>query len=84
MFEKLTLLSAMLDQAEDVDSFMKIFAVYGRCTTYLASLLRTKQSLPGSSADDLMSALSQAIDEVGKELRVDLSRNIGWPAQPSP
>jgi hypothetical protein len=65
--------SAMIDQAEDIDSFLKMFAVYSRNTAHLASLLRTKHSLPGNPTDDLMSALGQAIDEVGKELGVDLS-----------
>jgi hypothetical protein len=73
MFEKMARFSAMIDQAEDIDSFLKMFAVYSRNTAHLASLLRTKHSLPGNPTDDLMSALGQAIDEVGKELGVDLS-----------
>jgi hypothetical protein len=73
MFEKMARFSAMIDQAEDIDSYMKMFAVYSRNTTHLASLLRIKQSLPGNPTDDLMSALGQAIDEVGKEWGVDLS-----------
>jgi hypothetical protein len=73
MFEKMTYFSALIDQAEDIHTYMKLFAVYSRNATHFARLLRTKQSLPGNPVDDLMSALGQAIDEVEKELSIDLS-----------
>jgi hypothetical protein len=73
MFEKMACFSAMIDQAEDIHTYMKMFAIYSRNATHLARLLRTKQSLPGNPADDLMSALGQAIHEVEKELSIDLS-----------
>jgi hypothetical protein len=73
MFEKMACFSALIDQAEDIHTYMKMFAIYSRNATHLAQLLRTKQSLPGNPADDLMSALGQAIDEVEKELSIDLS-----------
>jgi hypothetical protein len=73
MFEKMTYFSALIDQAEDIHTYMKMFAIYSRNAIHLARLLRTKQSLPGNPADDLMSALGQAIDEVEKELSIDLS-----------
>ena len=69
MYENLSTLSAMMDHAyqiEDMDSYLKIFAVYGRCITHLASLLRTQQAL-GPPADDLLSSIAQAVDELAEQ-----------------
>jgi hypothetical protein len=73
MFEKMACFSAMIDQAEDIHIYMKMFAVYSRNATHLARLLREKRLCPGNSTDDFMTFLGQAIDEAGKELGIDLS-----------
>jgi len=72
LLEKHSQLAAMLDQAEDVDSFLKVFAVYSRSAAHLGRLYREKRLLPDDPVDALESALSQAVDEVAKELGIDL------------
>jgi hypothetical protein len=66
MCARLSTLSAMMDQAEDLDRFLKIFRVYGRCIMHLSSLLRTKRFL-GPPADDVLDILAQAVDQLAEE-----------------
>jgi hypothetical protein len=73
MFQKLALASALLDQAEDTDNFLKILAVYSRSAVCLGRLLRDRQALTGGPpAGDFMAVLGQALDEISKELGVDI------------
>jgi hypothetical protein len=66
MLHKLSILSAMIDQAEDRDCFLKTFNVYGRCVMHFANLLRIKHSIE-PPANDFMDILGQAIDELAEE-----------------
>jgi hypothetical protein len=72
MLQKMALISALLDQAPDRDDLLKRFPVYSRGITHVARLLREKRLLPGQPADDLMTALGQALDELEEELDLKL------------
>jgi hypothetical protein len=66
MCENLSILSAMVDQAEGTDRYLKTLKVYSRCIPHLSSLLRTKRSL-GQPADDFLDILGQAVDQLVEE-----------------
>jgi hypothetical protein len=61
--ENLSILSAMVDQAEGTDLYLKTLKVYSCYIPYLSSLLRTKRFL-GEPADDV---LGQAADQLAEE-----------------
>jgi hypothetical protein len=62
----------MLDQTEDVDSFLSLFAVYSWSAAHLGRLVREKPLLPDDPDANLMSVVDQALDEMGSELGIDL------------
>jgi hypothetical protein len=66
MCARLSALSAMVDQAEGTDRYLKTLKVYSRCIPHLSSLLRTKRSL-GQPADDFLDILGQAVDQLVEE-----------------
>jgi hypothetical protein len=66
MCARLSVLSAMVDQAEGTDRYLKTLKVYSRCIPHLSSLLRTKRSL-GQPADDFLDILGQAVDQLVEE-----------------
>jgi hypothetical protein len=71
MYENLSILSAMIDQAEkklpeEMDRYCMMMNVYGRCITHLGSLLRTKHAL-GPPADDVLDIIAQAVDELAEQ-----------------
>ena len=66
MLGRLSILSAMIDQAEDTDLFLKTLTVYSRCIVHLSSLLRTKRSL-GEPADDVLDMIGQAAEQLAEE-----------------
>jgi hypothetical protein len=68
----MSLLSDLLDQAENEKHYTRLFTAYSRSTTHLARLLREKRLLPDQPADDLDTLLGQALDELGEELGIKL------------
>lgn len=72
MLQKLSFISVWLERMEEGDDFIKLFSAYSRGATHLASLLRQKRLLPDRSADDFMSAIDQALDEIAEELDIKL------------
>jgi hypothetical protein len=66
MCARLSVLSVLIDQAEDTDLFLKTLNVYSRCIVHLSSLLRTKRSL-GEPADDVLDMIGQAVDQLAEE-----------------
>ena len=69
MYRNLSILCATMDEAyemEDMDRYLKILSVYGRCIMHLASLLRTKQAL-GPPANSLLDTIAQAVDELAEQ-----------------
>ena len=66
MCENLSILSAMVDQAEGTDRYLKTLKAYSRFIPHLSSLLRTKRAL-GDPADDVLDIINQAVDQVVEE-----------------
>jgi hypothetical protein len=71
MFEKLSLLCALIDQAEvGTGRYYKAMSVYCRYLGTMSSLLRAQHAL-GPPTDDILDTLAQAAEELGREQ--------GWP-----
>jgi hypothetical protein len=66
MFDKLSILAAMIDRAEDTDCFLNLMNAYGRSTMHLAGPLRVKRSF-GEPVDEVLDMLAQAAENLARE-----------------
>ena len=62
------------DNTADVDGadLAKLLAIHGQNASRLGRLLRDKRALSGESADNLLTALGTALDEIATELGITL------------
>jgi hypothetical protein len=60
----------LANDIEDLDDMIKITGTVGICATRLASLLKTRKILGGGEDTDITAALSQALNDVIKELKL--------------
>ena len=66
MFDKLSILAAMIDEAEDTEGFLNLMNAYGRSAMHLAGLLRVKRSF-GEPVDEVLDMLAQAAENLARE-----------------
>ena len=66
MFDKLSILAAMIDGAEDTERFLNLMNAYGRSAMHLAGLLRVKRSF-GEPVDEVLDMLAQAAENLARE-----------------
>ena len=72
---RLTQVAALMDETDDPEFLLDVFKLYAQGTSRYGRLLRDQRALSGESADSLLEALSQAVDEIGTELGIDLGGN---------
>jgi hypothetical protein len=65
-------LTTRLIQGADVQEVAKLFALHGQNASRLGRLLRDRRALSGESADGLLQAVGQALDEISTELGIEL------------
>jgi hypothetical protein len=72
LLAKMSLLSGMIAETEETDTFLKLMSVYSRASTHVAHLMREKRLVPAPPGDDLMTVLGRALDEISEELGLKL------------
>ena len=65
-------LERALAEGGDVIEVARVFALHGQNASRLGRLLRDQRALSGGSADGLLGAIAQALDELSTELGVKL------------
>ena len=65
-------LEEVLATGGDIAEVAKVFALHGQNASRLGRLLRDRRALSGDSADGLLDAIGQALDEIGTELGIRL------------
>ena len=65
-------LEQVLAEGGDIVEVAKVFALHGQNASRLGRLLRDRRALSGDSADGLLDAIGQALDEIGTELGMRL------------
>lgn len=71
---KLDELDAYMGELTDPEQIIRYGSIILQGASRLGRLLRDKRALSGESADSILQALSQAIDEIGTELGIDLGQ----------
>ena len=66
-------IDAQLGLDVGVEELVKLFALHGQYASRIGRLLRDQKILSGDSADQILEAMAQAIDEIEEELGVDLA-----------
>jgi hypothetical protein len=74
--ERQALLTSYLEKrladGAEVEEMARLFALHGQNASRLGRLLRDQRALSGDSADGLLSAIGQALDELSTELGIEL------------
>jgi hypothetical protein len=65
-------LETRLSEGADVEEIARLFALHGQNASRLGRLLRDQRALSGDSADGLLAAIGQALDELSTELGIEL------------
>lgn len=65
-------LEARLADGAEVKEVARLFALHGQNASRLGRLLRDQRALSGDSADGLLQAIGQALDEISTELGITL------------
>lgn len=65
-------LEARLAEGADVGEIARLFTLHGQNASRLGRLLRDQRALSGQSADGLLEAIGQALDELSTELGIKL------------
>jgi hypothetical protein len=65
-------LATQIDEGADITQIARLFALHGQNASRLGRLLRDQRALTGKSADGLLEAIGQALDEISTELGIKL------------
>jgi hypothetical protein len=65
-------IAAQVAEGADIGDVARLFALHGQNASRLGRLLRDQQALSGDSADELLDAIGQALDELSAELGIKL------------
>jgi hypothetical protein len=65
-------LTQRLAAGAELTEVARLFALYGQNASRLGRLLRDQRALSGTSADGLLAAIGQALDELSTELGIKL------------
>jgi hypothetical protein len=65
-------LEKRLSAGAEVEEIARLFALHGQNASRLGRLLRDQRALSGDSADGLLAAIGQALDELSTELGIEL------------
>jgi hypothetical protein len=65
-------LTRRLTAGTDLTEVARLFALHGQNASRLGRLLRDQRALSGASADGLLAAIGQALDELSTELGIKL------------
>lgn len=72
LLDKQERLSALLDDAAEVNDLVKLFGLHSQNASRLGRLLRDRQALGESPAEGLLAVIDQALDELSRELGLEL------------
>ena len=72
LLDKQERLSALLDEAVEVNDLVKLFGLHSQNASRLGRLLRDRQALGESPAEGLLAVIDPALDELSRELGLEL------------
>jgi hypothetical protein len=70
LWTQISKLSDMLTEADDADTFVKLFGLHAQAISRYGRLLRDQAALGGKA--DLLDLLGDVLDQIGQEYGIDL------------